>query len=320
MSISAKKILSAVFAVITAFVLVIAALPPVRASALSMIKYKITYTSTAAKLTLTPASSTNTIYYTVGGAAPTKSSKKYTKTLSTKKAVVIRAAEYDRNGKKVGSIKLTLAPRAMTPQISENGGLITVVSGTAGAKIYYTTDGSIPTKNSRLYSEPLKSEPGTIYKFRAFRTNYTASQASVVYIDEEKASYDFQITDDQLAVLDLVNRERAARADLCALKLDETLCRAAAVRAKEIAKKFDHERPDGTKYSALLEQYGITNIYSAENIAEGYVDPYDVMDGWTHSERHMNNILGVHYDHIGIGVYSSGGILYWVQIFGGLNG
>ncbi len=319
MSIRLKKTLSAVFAVMIAFVIVISVFPPVQASALAMIKYKITYTEKAAKLTFTPISSSNTIYYTAGGAKPTTSSKVYTKTLSTKKSVVIRAAEYDKNGKKVGSIKLTLAPRVITPKVSVNEDIITVTSGTAGAKIYYTTDGTIPSKSSKLYNDPLKALPGTIFRFRAFKSGLISSKASAVYCDEEKASYNFQVTDDQLMVLNLANRVRAAQADLGSLKLDETLCKAAAVRAKEISKKFDHERPDGTKYSALLEQYGITNIYSAENIAEGYVDPYDVMEGWVNSERHLKNLLGPNYDHIGIVVYTSDGIIYWVQIFGGLG-
>ena len=319
MSISIKKTVSAVLAVIIAAVIMFGVFPAADASALDMIQYKITYSGEYAKLTLTPAKSTNEIRYTAGGAKPTKSSKLYTVTLRTKKAVVIRAAEYDKNGTKVASIKLTLAPRAAAPVVSESSGKLTVTSSTSGAKIYYTTDGSIPTKSSNLYSSALKVKPGTIYRFRAYKSGFNASQPSAYYTDEDFSTYSFKTNIDQQLVLDLMNVERAKVAGLGAVKLDATLCKAAEVRAKEIAKKFDHERPDGTKYSALLAEYGITNIYSAENIAEGYVDAYDVMDGWIHSPNHKKNILGEHYDHVGIAVYNSDGILYWVQIFGGLD-
>ena len=52
-----------------------------------------------------------------------------------------------------------------------------------------------------------------------------------------------------------------------------------------------------------------------ENIAYGYRDPEDVMDGWMHSSGHKANILRTNYDRIGVGCYINNGTCYWVQLF-----
>lgn len=318
MSRTAKRAISVILSLIMAIAAAFIMMPPVSASAASstMITYKITYTAKYAKLTLTPKNTANTIYYTTNGTQPTRSSAKYTATLAAGKSVVIRAAEYNKSGTKVATIKVTLCPRVLTPKItvSKSGGTkyLTVTTSTANADIYYTTDGTVPTQKSLKYTGKVKYTSGAVYVFKGFRTGFTASQA-MAYSDADEEQ--FTPTADQKEVLELVNKERKA-AGAAALKIDEGLCEAAEIRAKEIVTKFSHERPDGTRYVDVLESLGITNVASAENIAEGFLTPAEVMDGWMHSSGHKKNILSTKYTHIGIARVTSGGRSYWVQIFG----
>ena len=111
----------------------------------------------------------------------------------------------------------------------------------------------------------------------------------------------------------LVNEERT-KAGLSPLTLDTELSANAAVRAEEIVEKFDHTRPDGSKFSTAvtIEWWTV-----GENIAYGQSSPEEVMNGWMNSIGHRANILNAAFDKIGVGVVRSGGRLYWVQLFAG---
>lgn len=110
-------------------------------------------------------------------------------------------------------------------------------------------------------------------------------------------------------VIRLVNEERAA-AGLDALEKNDTLCTNADLRAKEVAKKFSHKRPDGTRcFTAITISY----MCAAENIAKGQTSPAEVMDSWMNSDGHRKNILSPDYRQIGVGYDEASGS--WVQIF-----
>ena len=321
MSKTAKRTISLILSVFMAIAAAFVAMPPASASAASaMITYKITYTSKYAKVTFTPKNSSNTIYYTTNGTQPTTGSAKYTNTLAAGKSVLIRAAEYNKNGAKVATIRMTLCPRVLTPKVTESvsGGVkyLTVTTSTANAVIYYTTDGTTPTQKSTKYTGKIKAVPGTVYTFRGFRSGFTSSQTASYTAKAEETAAPASVSEEE-KVLEIINKERAA-VGAGALKLDETLCKAAAIRAQEVVQKFSHERPDGTRYVELLESLGIKNIASAENIAEGYLSAEEVMKGWMNSSGHRKNILNTKYTHVGIALYVSGGRCYWVQIFGKL--
>lgn len=116
-------------------------------------------------------------------------------------------------------------------------------------------------------------------------------------------------------VIELVNAERSDMR-ISALKSDETLNAIAEQRAKEIAVKFSHTRPDGSKCSSLLQENGIVNVYAGENIAAGFSSPEAVMKKWMSSEGHRRNILNSNYTRIGVGMYTAdNGYTYWVQVF-----
>ena len=111
------------------------------------------------------------------------------------------------------------------------------------------------------------------------------------------------------SVVNQVNRERAARG-LSALRIDPALTAAAQIRAREIVEKFSHTRPDGTKWST------VSSIAYGENIAKGQRTVDRVMAAWMSSSGHRANILRASYGSIGVACVKSGGVYYWVQLFG----
>lgn len=115
-------------------------------------------------------------------------------------------------------------------------------------------------------------------------------------------------------ILRLVNKERAANG-LSALSLDKSLCDAAQIRATEIKSSFSHTRPDGSSCFTVLSQLGINYGGAGENIAYGQRSPEEVMTAWMNSAGHRANILNASFTKLGVGVYSSGGTLYWAQMF-----
>ena len=110
-------------------------------------------------------------------------------------------------------------------------------------------------------------------------------------------------------VAEQVNAERA-KVGLGALRVDRELTRAAQVRAREIAQTFSHTRPDGTSWATVsASAYG-------ENIAMGQKTADKVMAAWMTSQGHRENILRPGFASIGVCAYISGGVTYWVQLFG----
>jgi uncharacterized protein YkwD len=78
---------------------------------------------------------------------------------------------------------------------------------------------------------------------------------------------------------------------------------------------FDHDNPDGDGPGDRLSAQGVAWTFCAENIARGYVDAEDVMEGWMNSEGHRDNMLSSTYTHVGIGVRYAGGGPFWTQDF-----
>ncbi|HHX12390.1 MAG TPA: hypothetical protein GX731_06170 [Clostridiales bacterium] len=116
-------------------------------------------------------------------------------------------------------------------------------------------------------------------------------------------------------VLQLVNVERS-KAGLSKLTMDTTLSAAAQRRAVETETSFSHTRPNGTKFSTVLAEYGISYRTSGENLAYGQRSAEEVVNGWMNSPGHRANILNGNFNKIGIGVHkSSNGTIYWSQLF-----
>lgn len=61
------------------------------------------------------------------------------------------------------------------PSITQDGTTVTITCATPGVKIYYTTDGSTPTTESTLYSNPFVIASAVTVKAIAVRSHYTDS-------------------------------------------------------------------------------------------------------------------------------------------------
>lgn len=113
------------------------------------------------------------------------------------------------------------------------------------------------------------------------------------------------------AVLKLVNEAREAEG-IAPLVLDDDLCKAAQIRAKELKELYDHTRPDGRKFSTVLDDNNIAWMTAAENITASET-PDDAMKSWMNSPGHRNNILNPDVVKIGVARYEFG----WIQLFVG---
>ena len=115
-------------------------------------------------------------------------------------------------------------------------------------------------------------------------------------------------------VVELVNAERA-KVNLPALTMTTKLNEAALVRAKETVQSFSHTRPNGSSFSTVLKENGISFQGAGENIAWGQRTSEQVVNAWMNSEGHRANILNQGYTSIGVGYYLNGATPYWAQLF-----
>ena len=122
------------------------------------------------------------IYYTMDGSTPTTSSEVYPDggiTLTgncTIKAIAIK------DGKLFDSEVYTYEVthfEVVAPVISLDGTKVVLTCATEGAKIFYTTDGSIPSQShGKLYSNPISWSADLVIEAIAVKDNYRSSNVS----------------------------------------------------------------------------------------------------------------------------------------------
>ena len=87
-----------------------------------------------------------------------------------------------------------------TPTITPNGGTftdsttVTLQTSTAGASIYYTTDGTNPTQSSKQYTAPFTLTATSLVKAEAFKSSMTPSSLASAWFTKSVSSFDFSLS------------------------------------------------------------------------------------------------------------------------------
>ncbi len=141
-------------------------------------------------LTLTHSDSSAVIYYTTDGSEPTTSSARYTGPLTFTSTTTVKAMAVTSSFSSgfVLTYKVSIEPaEAPTASVYSGtyynnlvsaGSTISLSSGTSGATIYYTTDGSTPTTSSTRYTGPIPVSQDTTIRAIAIASGYTASDVA----------------------------------------------------------------------------------------------------------------------------------------------
>lgn len=105
------------------------------------------------------------IYYTTDGSDPAVSGKRYTgETLSCANGTTIKAcAAFDLNGGRSDTVTYIVRSNPVqAPTLSVKDEHIVFSNPNANTDIRYTTDGSAPTKDSKIYTDPIPLFRGTL--------------------------------------------------------------------------------------------------------------------------------------------------------------
>ena len=114
------------------------------------------------------------------------------------------------------------------------------------------------------------------------------------------------------------NKTITKKTGLRRLQYGKELEATALVRAKELAKRFDHTRPDGTD---CFTAFPAGRAYKAENIAYGYPTAKAAFNGFLEEDEnyagqgHRRVMLLDTVTRVGIAGVEIGGVRYWVQEF-----
>jgi hypothetical protein len=122
-----------------------------------------------------------TIYYTTNGVTPTTASPKYVGPIlvhvtSTIKAFASTGSASSAITSGVYTINAAAAPTfSPVPGKYTSAQTVTMASKTAGATIYYTTNGSVPTTSSAKYTGPVTISATTALKAMAVASGMSNS-------------------------------------------------------------------------------------------------------------------------------------------------
>ena len=178
---------------------------------------------------------------------------------------------------------------------------------------YGTILNSWHVKTYKLYSDGSKKTVNEYTHYEVDGTNFNAKTSDMLPEAIENMNVYKDIVND---VVKYTNEFRT-EVGQAPLTLDETLTKAAMVRAIEMAysDKFSHERPDGNMCYYIMRDFG-QDIYGVgENIASRQRNAKEVSYAWKGSQGHYENMINASFTRIGVGVINFYGTYYWVQLF-----
>lgn len=162
-----------------------------------------------------------------------------------------------------------------------------------------------------------------VMDFELSLKNKTRTTHNVIRMAKLRAKLPFGISvvHDEWEILRLTNIERY-KVGVALLTMVDPLQDAAHIRAKEIVKdyRYDHLRPDGSKFSTAIDPSFIKNRTSGENAFQGKLTPSQAIEGWMKSPGHRANILSAAYNYFGAGVHYVSGYKYLIQLFAAGSG
>jgi uncharacterized repeat protein (TIGR03803 family) len=147
--------------------------------------------ATAKTVTITDATAGATIYYTTTGAAPTIKSTKFTAPFKLAASATVEAIAVAKGSLQsaAATAKYVIETPAAAPTFSPTAGTyisaqsVKLASATAGAIIYYTTNGTTPTTKSTKYTKPIVVSTDDTIKTIAVATGYLDSAvADAAYV------------------------------------------------------------------------------------------------------------------------------------------
>lgn len=96
----------------------------------------------------------------------------------------------------------------------------------------------------------------------------------------------------QVPLITSINTIRQEKG-LTLLTPDPSLDKTALRKANDMADKnyFEHDAPDGTKWSDFIKKNRANSEHVGENIAKCYTTNQDTMTGWINSPTHYENIV-----------------------------
>lgn len=126
------------------------------------------------------------IYYTIDGSDPARNGQLYNDAVPMVTSCTVRAvAKKDYyNDSDVAQYVLDISNvKCSVPTLTVSGNLLTMSTLTAGASIYYTTDGSVPTNKCKLYRSPILLERNDRYRAVAVKSGEIDSDVAEITID-----------------------------------------------------------------------------------------------------------------------------------------
>jgi transcription elongation GreA/GreB family factor len=132
-------------------------------------------------VTLSTATAGAEIYYTIDGSAPDRSKTKYTGPVGINGTVTLKAAAVKEGMTDSAVLEESYTVRVGTPAANPAGGTVAAGTGvtfstaTAGAEIFYTTNGDTPDRSKTKYTGPITINSAVTIKTIAVKDGLTDS-------------------------------------------------------------------------------------------------------------------------------------------------